>query len=370
MDGGADVGGIPCLLQGLLREPLDAGHVEPADGGQVKEDAGAVAAGTRHGGRLVQQGRRPCRVAGVEVVVGRLDASSEEFQAVLGRCQRSRQLQQLGGRVWGAPTAGVPACLLQRSGHIGVWTAGGKGKVPGPLLRVDDQVRQAAMHAPPGLRHGRGVDGRPQEGVGEREPATGSLQDARLFGPPQIGGCPVRPRRRRDHQVLCRTGGGGHDEEPIGRARRERGKPRREQPLEIARHGERFPGCWPDTMLGEGPSDLEREQRVAFGHPVDPQQDGVRETPLGSSSQKAGHRLLGQPADGQPVEDRCRPGPAQAERVAAGADAQRHQDPDRRILQTADHERQRPGRGHIQPLDIVDGDEHRTGRGQRAQDSQ
>src|SRR5215212_6521559 len=55
MDGGADVGGIPCLLQGLLREPLDAGHVEPADGGQVKEDAGAVAAGTRHGGRLVQQ---------------------------------------------------------------------------------------------------------------------------------------------------------------------------------------------------------------------------------------------------------------------------------------------------------------------------
>jgi hypothetical protein len=30
MDGGADVGGIPCLLQGLLGEPLDAGQVEPA----------------------------------------------------------------------------------------------------------------------------------------------------------------------------------------------------------------------------------------------------------------------------------------------------------------------------------------------------
>jgi hypothetical protein len=27
MDGGADVGGIPCLLQGLLGEPLDAGQV-------------------------------------------------------------------------------------------------------------------------------------------------------------------------------------------------------------------------------------------------------------------------------------------------------------------------------------------------------
>jgi hypothetical protein len=114
----------------------------------------------------------------------------------------------------------------------------------------------------------------------------------RLFGPLQIGGCPVRPRRRRDH-----------DEEPIGGARRERGKPRREQPLEIARHGERFPGCRPDTMLDEGPSDLEREQRVAFGHPVDPQQDGVRETPLGSSSQEAGHRLLGQPGPAHPPDD-------------------------------------------------------------------
>jgi hypothetical protein len=114
----------------------------------------------------------------------------------------------------------------------------------------------------------------------------------RLFGPLQIGGCPVRPRRRRDH-----------DQEPIGGARRERGKPRREQPLEISRHGERFPGCRPDTMLDEGPSDLEREQRVAFGHPVDPQQDGVRETPLGSSSQEAGHRLLGQPGPAHPPDD-------------------------------------------------------------------
>jgi hypothetical protein len=52
-------------------------------------------------------------------------------------------------------------------------------------------------------------------------------------------------------------------------------------------------------------------------------------------------------------------------RVIASSD-----NPDRRILQTTDHERQRPGRGHIQPLDVVDGDEHRTGRGQRAQDSQ
>jgi hypothetical protein len=90
----------------------------------------------------------------------------------------------------------------------------------------------------------------------------------------------------------------------------------------------------------------------------------------GPGSQEAGHRLLGQRAEGHPVEARRRPCPAQSERVAAGTGAQRHQDPDRRILQTADHERQHPGRGRIQPLDIVDRDDHRSGRGQCAQDAQ
>jgi hypothetical protein len=47
--------------------------------------------------------------------------------------------------------------------------------------------------------------------------------------------------------------------------------------------------------------------------------------------------------------------------IRAGADAQRHQDPDRRILKAADHERQHSGRGRVQPLDIVDRDDHRSG---------
>jgi hypothetical protein len=96
----------------------------------------------------------------------------------------------------------------------------------------------------------------------------------------------------------------------------------------------------------------------------------MREVPLGPILQQASHGLLAQRADGHPLEAERRPYPTQAERVAAGTDAQRHQDPDRRILQATNHERQHPGRGHIQPLDIVDRDDHRIGRGQRAQNSQ
>jgi hypothetical protein len=103
---------------------------------------------------------------------------------------------------------------------------------------------------------------------------------------------------------------------------------------------------------------------------VEPNQDWTWETLLGPSCQEADHRLLGQRPDGHPVEDGDRPCAAHADRVAAGANLQRDQDPDRRILQTTNHERQHPGRGHIQPLDIVDRDGHGTGRSQRAQNCQ
>ena len=95
----------------------------------------------------------------------------------------------------------------------------------------------------------------------------------------------------------------------------------------------------------------------------------MRQTPLGSISQEACHRLIRQWAHGHPLEG-YRPRLTQAERVAARTNAQRYQDPDRRILQTTDDECQHPGRGHVEPLDVIDRDDHRTGRGQRAQDPQ
>jgi hypothetical protein len=64
----------------------------------------------------------------------------------------------------------------------------------------------------------------------------------------------------------------------------------------------RRPGALPD----EGPGDLEGEQRVALRDPVQPQQDGTRELPAGSSSQEAGHRLPAQRGHRHPVQARCR----------------------------------------------------------------
>ena len=220
MDRSPGLGVIPHLPQGLLGQSLDAADVEPTDGGQAEQEAGAVTTRPRHGDRLFQQRRRARRIAGVEVVLSCRNASSWEPCVVLGRCQPPGQLQQLSGRVRGAPGARVPACLLQRSCHAHVGTDGREGKVTRPLLRVIDELRQAAVHAPPGMGRGLGVDGRAQEWMGELEPVAGSLQNARLFGTPHASRCPVPSFRGRNDQILRRAGSCRHDEEPISSARR------------------------------------------------------------------------------------------------------------------------------------------------------
>ena len=60
----------------------------------------------------------------------------------------------------------------------------------------------------------------------------------------------ARSRRAaaRDDHVLCRAGGRRHGEEPVGGARRQRGKPRPEQLLEVLGDGERLAGRRPDSL--------------------------------------------------------------------------------------------------------------------------
>ena len=84
--------------------------------------------------------------------------------------------------------------------------------------------------------------------MGEPDPAAGPLQDARPLGAPDAGRCPIPSCRRRDDQVLCRAGGRRHGEEPVGGARRQRGKPCPEQLLEVLGDGERLAGRRPDSL--------------------------------------------------------------------------------------------------------------------------
>jgi hypothetical protein len=193
-------------------------------------DAGAVRTRARHGDRLFQQRSRACRVAGVEVVLGCRDEASRQPFAVLGWCQLPGQLQQLGGRVRSSPGARVPARLLQRSRHMHVGTTGREGKVPRPLLRIIDELRQAAMHS-------------------SRRPTPSPVVPRPQRPDPPSGG-PWPPRR------------GAHQRRP---AVVRQARPRSSWRSSGTGSGSPGPGRTPP---GEGPSDLESEERVSFRDPV------------------------------------------------------------------------------------------------------
>lgn len=161
-------------------------------------------------------------------------------------------------------------------------------------------------------------------------------------------------------QVDGGPSGRGDDEHRVGRARWKRVEPRPEQLVQILRNGQGLTGFWPDRLVGKGPGDLQGEERVPMRDRVQSSQYGMREIFADVIPEEADHRLLAEGIDSQPLQTGSRH-PIQAERVNAGTTAHRNQDPDRLVPQTASRERKHADRSRIQPLDVVDRDDHRPG---------
>jgi hypothetical protein len=125
---------VPGFFQRSLAQVLDAPQVHPAVGGQSEEDPGPVA--TRPGGRdgLFEKGSRPDHIAGLEVVLGRLDRSSAESIDVGDGRQAAGELTELRGRVRGASGAGMTGGSVERDGDRGIGTRRRQREVPRALL--------------------------------------------------------------------------------------------------------------------------------------------------------------------------------------------------------------------------------------------
>ncbi len=181
------------LLQRLLAQSLDAGQVQPTDRCQLEEDAGPVGTGLPVRDRFLQQLEGTSGVARIEVIDGGIDAAPEDACGILGRRDLPGQLGELGGGVGSSPCGGVPRRRVERLRHLPIGSTCREGEVSRPLLRVEDDVRQAAMEAPSGLRRGCGVDGRSEERVCELDPLAAAFDDVRLFGfaDPGQGSIPI-----------------------------------------------------------------------------------------------------------------------------------------------------------------------------------
>jgi hypothetical protein len=103
--------------------------------------------------------------------------------------------------------------------------------------------------------------------------------------------------------------------------------------------------------------------------PVQPQQDGTGEIPPVRARSR---RVIASSRSG-PMATRCRLGTGPVRPRASGSPPEPTRSATRirgASSRRRTHERQHPGRGRIQPLDIVDRDDHRGGGGQGAQDAQ
>jgi hypothetical protein len=359
--------GFACrLLPRLLAQSLDARQVQPTDRRQLEEDAGSVGTGLPLRDRFLQQLEGTSGVARIEVVHGGVDAAPEDACGILGRRDLPGQLREIGGGVGSSPCGGVPCRGVKGFRHLPISSTCREGEVSRSLLRVDDDVRQTPMEAPSGLRRCRGVDGGSEERVCESDPLAASFDDVCLFGLADTGQGSIPMWRRSEDQVDGGPGGRRDDEHRVGRARRKRVEPCSQQLVKVLRNRQWLAGLRPDRLVVEGPRDLQGEERVPLRDRVQPFQDGVREVFADVIPEEADHRVLAERTHSQPVQAGSRH-PTQAERVTAETSAHRRQDPDRLVPQTASRERQHTDRSRIQPLDVVDRDDHRAGPGEGAE---
>ena len=282
----------------------------------------------------------------------------------LRRRQPARQLRQLGRRGKGTSVPCALRRVRERGRDVLVRTGRSQGHVPGSLLRVRQNLCQAAMDRAALARVGLGVHTRGEQRMGEadavpveldhvagdggREPIAGSSS----------GSVPHELERRvrkcgRCQQRRLRIVWKQH--EPVAHQSRERA-------------GQRLARLEPDRPAADRATKFERVERVPAGQLAQSPELGSRKDELEPVAQEPVKRTGAQRAD------------TQATQRAIGQDAfeiergrrllrvpQRQQKPDLLRAQATERELQHEGGRTVEPLEIVDRDEHGLGLGEDSQ---
>ena len=121
------------------------------------------------------------------------------------------------------------------------------------------------------------------------------------------------------------------------------------------------PGTRIDVLLHHGARDLQREQGVPARDGVDPHDDGTTELHVEPLAEEAADRLLAQRPDRQPSDPVIaeRAVELEASRRGLRPHAEGRDDADRLDPQPAQHEGEHADGRRVEPLDVVDRDDHR-----------
>ena len=233
------------------------------------------------------------------MVLRRRQTSPSERVAVLERRQLSRKLRKLRGGVGRASRARVPGSFIEGLGHRCIRPVGPEGEVAGAFLWIARQRAQAKVQVATLARRGVHIDGRSKEWVCESNAPVGPLDDAHGFGPRQpvlrvVGG------RRGEHELNRGLRQRGYRQERRPGGRRERRQAGRKELLQVLGHGQWLSRFRTDVLSNDRARDLEREQRVPMGQPMEPDDDRARKVDAGLLSQHSPEWIHVQWADGDP----------------------------------------------------------------------
>ena len=363
-----DLAPKPMVARGLLQCLLEKARLRPPviarpGVGEHPQGVGPAGAGHRGGDVVLEDCPGAGGVAGLdEVRAGRHDPPAHGVRLV-GRRPARRFQRHLGGRVGAAARAGVLGSQVELGGHDLARLFGRQREMPRSLLLILGRRGQPGVEVTAlslvelPVRAGR------DEGVGEPNSARVQLDDRGATGDVERIG---RVRDRRDDQRgrgAPERGGGG-----------QRHACRRRQGLQTVAHQITGHGCdrealeaGPEPGPLHQPGDLEREERVSPRLAVDPDEgwSAEREAELTANDLVDGVEVERSDVDAldRPLELRRRARQGRVREV--GPD--RRYEADVRLAQAPHGVLEHAGGGPVEPLQVVDGEDHRRLLGQGAQ---
>ncbi len=295
----------------------------------------------------------PRRVARRETVSSGAEGAATRVGGSAPRRRAPGQLAELGGVAHGPASARDAGRLFERTGDGLSRCPRGERDVAGPRDRIADEAREAAVQRPPPLRGRGAVDGRREQRMSEADIALVDLDRLGRHG----GVEDVTADAGGVQQLDVGAAERGDRQQRVARRRVERGEPVADEPLERLRDAEDRSRVSPRRAPAQGPCQLEGEERIATGDLVHAVERHPRKGLAEPLSHQPVHRPQAERTDPQPLEAIVGH-EVDAGRLAVRDDATGEKQSHVLRVQPANGERQRVGGRAVEPLDVVDGDDH------------
>ena len=275
------------------------------------------------------------------------------------RSEVERLLGEVRPRCDRAAESCGPSGVLEDRSDLCVRTLGRQRQVPRPFLSIDNDGGQPAMHdllRP--SRHSRKVDRR-EQGMREPDPVALELDHACLDSSLEVSLRAIGRANREHHHRHRRTSQRSCKPERRRRRPRKQSESSADELAQIRRNRKRLSRHQLRSCPLERARELEREERVALGQLMNGEKCGAREIHVEMHANELVEPRDGQRAESEMLDSIASERTGQLARLGlVGGDPDGRQDADRLGLQPPARELEHTSRRWVEPLNVVDGDEH------------